>query len=247
MDIPAFIAPELPPEHLRRSLSAEFQEALGMTLSRWQHIETSMFVVFHLTLGVELKLSSAVFFHIKSGGSKLDLVDKLLRVQATEVVQIAWKPIYKEISHWLEWRNAMAHFETSFSKTRVVDGERSWEYIMTSHHLDLCSITESGQKGFNLPALIELAAEYVEGSRKIFKFCKTAFPDWKERSVGLPPTIQNVLEKVEDDHTDVEMRRRLQSLQPWELFDQPPPRPLQPAGKKRAKRPSSGEKRRSKT
>jgi len=102
-------------KHTNGDLIAPFYRALGLATSRWQHVEAAIFVLFHALLNTENQYSSAVFFHIKSADSKLQLLDRLCRVHfGKTIIDNEWKRLCGDVKNAVESRNKIAHYETNY-------------------------------------------------------------------------------------------------------------------------------------
>ena len=133
------------------ALTAEFQAKLGRALTRWQYVETGLFVLAHALMETRYEVSSTVFFHIKSAENKLSLVDKLCRLNLSQQVwQGEWRDLRKELSAHIDIRNALAHFEVMFVDRPVSTGGTWIELGLVTHHLDIYSARGGTDKGLYL-------------------------------------------------------------------------------------------------
>lgn len=94
---------------------------LGKALTGWQHVETAMYFNAHCFMGTEHRISSTVFFQIRSAENKLALLDRLVIAKTPVKVWAEgsrWKSIVKEVRKAIDFRNCLAHFEL----TEITDG-----------------------------------------------------------------------------------------------------------------------------
>jgi hypothetical protein len=75
----------LPPPVIPDSKAAEeMYRALGKALTRWQYIETGLYLIAHCLMETEHQVSSLAFFQIKSAENKLAFVDRLIFAKLTQ-------------------------------------------------------------------------------------------------------------------------------------------------------------------
>lgn len=119
---------------------AQLYQALGLALTRWQHIETAMYLGAFFLMKTDHKACATAFFHIKSAESKFSLVEKLIgQAISQHERQIYWKPLSKEISDIIDFRNALAHFEVFFLtdyELKKINPQTKYRYALAPHHLD---------------------------------------------------------------------------------------------------------------
>lgn len=76
----------------------EMHRSLGNALTRWQYVETGLYIVAHCLMETEYQVSSLAFFQIKSAENKLAFVDRLLHAKVGQSRRVHfWKPIREEI------------------------------------------------------------------------------------------------------------------------------------------------------
>src|ERR1700690_3957042 len=89
----------------------EFHRTVGRALTTWQDAETVLFLLAHCILKTDYKLSSIVFFQIRSADNKLKLVEALCEKGLPKKAYDKWTPLRKELSDCLGKRNFVAHGE----------------------------------------------------------------------------------------------------------------------------------------
>jgi hypothetical protein len=128
-----------PPIFPDPAAAAEMYRALGTALTRWQYIETGLYIIAHGLMGTDHYVSSLAFFQIQSAPHKLELVDRLISAKLTEEKKELWTSIRKEIRAAIDFRNTLAHFEIFvLDKKHMKEMKPPTKYpvAISYHHLD---------------------------------------------------------------------------------------------------------------
>jgi hypothetical protein len=118
----------------------EMHRALGNALTRWQYVETGLYIVAHGLMETSHKVSSLAFFQIKSAENKLEFVDRMIFAQLSQRQRVSfWMPISKEIVSAIIFRNCLAHFEIfclDEKSMAAMTPPTKYPVPLSSHHLD---------------------------------------------------------------------------------------------------------------
>lgn len=177
---------------------APFFQAVGKAVVRWQHLELSLFVLTHAALGTDSKLSSAVFYHIQSADSKIQLADRLCRASlGNETALAEWKVILKRFNAALPSRNALAHWEAQFISDENLGCLQPGEppIALTRHCLDIRS--QADTRAVTTATANEAAKEYLDLANELMRFVANNFSLERLRITQLPPRLLQHLERLQ--------------------------------------------------
>lgn len=172
--------------------------AIGKAITRWQYVETSLYIVTHCMLRTDAARSSAMFFHIESARSKVSVTDKLCRIGLKQdTYQRHWRPIKTDVGKAVDFRNALAHFDlTLLDPDAVVRGE----FGATAHPIALvpnshapASLNGDDVKGLHLEQVQELSDLFHDLTVSLVEFVPHHIPDWRQLAASLPPETQRLL------------------------------------------------------
>ncbi len=173
--------------------------AIGQSLARWQYIETGLFLIAFTILDTTAKNCSLTFFAIKSAENKLALVDRLAFAHLSQWTHNKyWKPISKNISDYIPFRNSMAHFEVSYIKDEVmkkITPPTSCRCILTPHHLDEHAARGGNIKSFSVEAMDKNSEAIREIAYSIVYFVIDHFPRLEQQQEALPPNLKQWLDQ----------------------------------------------------
>jgi hypothetical protein len=175
----------------------ELHRAMGDAMTRWQYIETGLYLIAHCILGVDPKLSSVVFFQIKSGETKLTLVDRMcVLALAPDTYEDAWKPLLKTMRNHLTVRNAMAHYEAVWFDPTALDAAAASDFpiAITPHHLEFWSGKDGKVNALFIEELRQAADAYSATTKDLLGFVVSHVPLWQQHSATLPPRLQQALQ-----------------------------------------------------
>jgi hypothetical protein len=184
--------------HASSHIPAELHRALGHALTNWQYVETGMFVLAHAMLGTDYPRTSAVFFHIQSASSKLQLIDKLLRLEFDDKwIKDNWqKGIRNEITRTIDVRNGLAHFEAVLLNPKDSAEMTKFPAAIMPHRLDVLAERDGQIKGLFVETLHETAEACLRTARRQIVFGSTSLPRWTPQLERLPPDLRRVLEEI---------------------------------------------------
>jgi hypothetical protein len=191
-----------------QTLTADFHQKLGLALTRWQNVETSLFGLAHALMETRYEISSTVFFHTKSAEAKLQLVDKLcLACLPEDVLNDEWHKLKKAVSNHIIARNAMAHSEVLLvDKPPSKSGIPSLAIALRPHHLDAQSARKAASKTRYAADISRAAREYLECAQALMRFAVQHIPDWQQRVAQLPPSLRLALKAINDEKTSGELQ-----------------------------------------
>ena len=205
-----------PLQTIHAQVAQPFYAALGVTMSRWQHVETGLFVVAHALMATTYEVTSTVFFLIRSADTKLALVDKLChRTLPAKVCETNWRPLRKAVNSYVEYRNGLAHFELNFLTDARTMVETSVPVILSPHHLDVGAVVDGQVRAVSYENLIEAGKEFLDGTRRLIQFGAAHIPHWRRQVKLLPSNLQRALVSLENELIEPEL----------------PPPPRQPRGR----------------
>lgn len=171
-------------------------KAIGEALANWQHVETSLYILFHCLPGTTYENSSLVFFHIKSAENRLSLIDKLcLQHLSQRTYGNEWKDLKTRIRRFIEARNGIAHFEITGVQLEDMPKPRHTNYpiIISPNHLDVSASHSGMVKTLFVETLIELSAVLAIASQRIVQFSVDHVPNWQQHATSLPQSLQLAL------------------------------------------------------
>jgi hypothetical protein len=187
----------------RDQYETRFYRALGQATARWQHVESGLFIIVHAIFGTDHRYSSAVFFQIKSGDTKLQLTDELCRVHFSEAIYKGeWDDLQKRLKDAIIYRNRMAHWEVNWvtDRSQLAPGEPP--IALSPHHLDHRSERKAkGPNAASTNTLQEAAQAYLMLARDLLLFVRRHFELEKLRATHLPPMLLQFLERFHPQNT----------------------------------------------
>jgi hypothetical protein len=176
---------------------APFYEAIGKASVRWQFVEASLFVIVHAILKTEYRKSSAVFFHIQSPDSKLQLTDRLCQIHLDkDIISAEWDDFCKDLKEAIKFRNAIAHWEANFINDRSLIDLNEPAVALTRHHMDIWS--EADTRGLTTSTLNEVAHEYRALANRLLHFVLRHFAVKELRATHLPQGLLQHLESIQN-------------------------------------------------
>jgi hypothetical protein len=101
--------PTSPPLFDFTSAADEFFSRVGYAITRWAHIDRSLFNLCDYAIGANKEMASAIFYKSPNIGDHLALANTLLGYCTDEKQQNIWSKIYLRIEGLLPFRNALAH------------------------------------------------------------------------------------------------------------------------------------------
>jgi hypothetical protein len=87
----------------------EFFAAFGYAITRWAHVDRSLFHFCRFALSTTVEKMAIVFYRSQTIGDHLTLVDSLLKVSLSKRRLKQWDHIYKMTQKHLPFRNELAH------------------------------------------------------------------------------------------------------------------------------------------
>lgn len=175
----------------------EMHRAIGKAITRWQYVETSLYIVTHCMLRTDAARSSAVFFHIESARSKLGVTDKLCRIGLKQdTYQRHWRPIMADVGKAVHFRNALAHFDLTLLEPAAV---ARGEFGVTVHPIALVPNSHAPAslngdvKGLHLEQVQDLSDLFYDLTIALVEFVPRHLPDWQKLAASLPPETQQLL------------------------------------------------------
>jgi hypothetical protein len=187
-----------------RSL-AEFHRSVGHALTRWQLVETGLYLVTHCLLGTDHQRSALVFFHIESARTKVSVTDKLCKLcLPPKTYQKHWRPIKTEIGKAVDIRNALAHFDVSFidldelRRTTKREPLTKHPIMLTPNSHDISALRDDGTfKGLYVETLQKTAEWFHRLALDLNQFVPAHIPDWQQQAASLPPETRHLLETIQ--------------------------------------------------
>jgi len=181
------------PEH-----QSKFYEALGCGLVRWQSIETMLYLITFALMQTDQTTCSVSFFQIRSANNKLSFVDKLAfhKLNANIYKEI-WKPIKKDLSDIIVFRNHLAHFDYAILTDEGMDQlntQTKFRYLLSPHFLDVDTNAGSTTRSYSVESIFQNAKEMHSVSYKLLYFLLDYAPQIKNLYRGLEPRLQLWLE-----------------------------------------------------
>jgi hypothetical protein len=171
-------------------------EALGRAFTRWQHVETALYLLGHGLMRTSPEVASIAFFHIRSATNKVVLLDKLCaHVLSESIYRKHWVPLRKSLANPIEIRNSMAHFEIVWIDDEHAKSITELNVMIYTHHLDTHSNSRGG-KGLTVEALRQATTEFKSLSETIVRFIADWVPDWPQQEASLPLRLQQYLQTV---------------------------------------------------
>jgi hypothetical protein len=147
----------------------EMQQALGLALSRWGHIEGSLALVFmHAVTATRSESASAAFFAIRSFEVQIEVVSATVEMTFRNAPELLadWKRFKHRLEKLRPKRNKLAHGQIVQTKTggrpAVI---RFVPFFSITHHKDL-----SGFEQWDVAEVQRLAEAFSELRVDLFKF-----------------------------------------------------------------------------
>ncbi|MCQ0986031.1 hypothetical protein [Jiella marina] len=178
--------------------SSAINEALGIAMMRWQHVESSLYVVAHCLMRTDYETSSTCFFLIRSADQKLNLCSKLIHNRFGDVKENCpeWRAIARNVEDAVKVRNGMAHFELGLMRVSDVNADE-FELVLTPHHLDPGRLQRDGtSKMLSSAGLRENADGFLELAKEILHFTKNRIPGAERRIRRLPPVARDWIDPL---------------------------------------------------
>lgn len=191
----------MPDEEFRRASQELLEEVagplyrgLGRALTKWQYVETGLFLLTHAIMRCDYKYSSTAFYMLKGGDMKLQLTNRLCEAHFSDSdLKNHWTPTYKDLKNGIVFRNGLAHFEINL----ITDprGLRPGDppVVLTPHHTD---VRESGKPLVKAAFLTELnqAGEfYTKLAQRLVSLIRHHFSIEDLRATQLPPQLLQFL------------------------------------------------------
>ena len=170
------------------ALAAPLYHALGLTLTRWQFVETGMFILAHAIIGADYKYSSRAFFRFRNADAKLQFLNDLCEAHFPEtVLKAEWKLLHNRLKDSIRFRNYLAHFEVSYVRDRKYLPPDDPPVILVAHHMDEKARDKPLVRVVNLTELNTWGENYRALARALILFTKRHFSLEKLRATHLPP------------------------------------------------------------
>jgi hypothetical protein len=173
-------------------------QALGLALTRWQHIETALYLATFLLMKTDHNACSVAFFHIKSGENKLSFVDKLMSQSLKQHDRLTyWTPLKNELSDIIYFRNALAHFEVFFltdDEFKKIAPPTQFRYALAPHHLDPSHGRGGNVKALSVETIRANADEMRKATYHLLYFLIDFIPFLDDQLTSLEPRLMTLLE-----------------------------------------------------
>ncbi len=180
---------------------SEFHRAVGHALTKWQYVETGLYILSHCLMGTKHQHSSTVFFHIESARSKLSLTDKLCKLELQpDLYQRHWRPLKKDINAANDIRNGLAHFDTAFidpDELKRSTGEvTAYPIMLCPNSHDATATPDGNVRALFVETLHETADEFHALAQRLLEFVPAHIPDWQQRTESLPQETRQLLASI---------------------------------------------------
>lgn len=179
---------------------SEFHRAVGHALTRWQYVETGLYILSHCLMGTKHQHSSTVFFHIESARSKLSLTDKLCKLELSQdAYQRHWRPLKKDINAANDVRNGLAHFDVAFldpDEIKNTGQTTAYPIMLCPNSHDETASPDGRSKALFVETLQKTAVEFHELTQRLLEFVPAHIPDWQLRTKSLPQETQQILASI---------------------------------------------------
>jgi hypothetical protein len=177
----------------------EMYRALGKALTRWQYVETGLYIIAYGLMETSHEVSSLAFFQIKSAENKLEFADRLVFARLSQWQRASfWTPISKEISAAIAFRNSLAHFEIF-----CLDGKHMtamtpptiYPVALSSHHLDEHKRRHGGMiKSLSVEGIEHNSEELRRIAYSLIYFAIDHIPNLERSEASLPPNLRQWLD-----------------------------------------------------
>jgi hypothetical protein len=146
-------------------------------------------------MGTDPVACSLAFFQIKSAENKLSFVDKLVFHKLPQRVRTKyWLPISADLTKLIDFRNALAHFETAVINEQGIKKLKpplsKYMWIMTSHHLDFHANRSGSMKGLTIENIEENACKMKISTFMLMYFSVDHVQLTEPLLKSLPPKLQ---------------------------------------------------------
>lgn len=168
---------------------------VGRAITRWQYVETGLYIVAHCMLDTGHREASIAFFHVDSARSKVSLTDKLCRAVLPQATyQSAWLPLKKNINAAVDIRNGLAHFDVMLLPPEAMPDLKG----QTEYPIALTINSHAPTDGTDIKALFseqvrEASEEFRRLAEALLRFVPDHIPDWQRRAARLPQETLQVL------------------------------------------------------
>jgi hypothetical protein len=180
---------------------APFYQAIGLAITRWQYVESSLFVLMHGVLGVDSKLSRLIFFQAQGAAPKIEMMDRLCRAHFGEAVISEWDQIHKDIRDALPLRNAIAHWEMNIVTDPSYLDRGEPPIVLSRQHMDFRSIGD--MRAISTQTATKIAEEFLFLSRQLIHFTASQFPIEKFRATNADPRIIEILTRSKQNQAPI--------------------------------------------
>jgi hypothetical protein len=189
----------LPPPIIPDSKAAEeMYRALGKALTRWQYIETGLYLIAHCLMETGHQVSSLAFFQIKSAETKLAFVDRLIFAKLTQHERTKyWEPIRKDIGKAIDFRNHLAHFEIFYLDEKhmsEVSPPTKYPVVLSYHHLDQHNRRGELVKSIAVEGIEHNSEALMTMTYALIYFVLDHVPHLERGAASLPPHLQQYLD-----------------------------------------------------
>src|SRR4051794_18196841 len=183
----------------------ELYYALGKAMSRWQYVETGMFLLFHGLSCSQFEEASHQFFEtdrknlrerkkphekkdLSTIGKKLSEINDLCRASLRpEIVSEHWEPLHTKLKQHRDIRNAIAHFEPGLISPPPEAGQGQARTGISPNRLDLTKVEDGGTvKALYVEQIFDAADEFLATAKELIKFIEDHIQNWDERVLILP-------------------------------------------------------------
>ena len=172
-------------------IAAPLYHAMGQTLTRWQFVETGMFLLAHAIMGTDYKYSSTAFFRLKGADMKLQFLDELCERHFGNSEE--WRTLRKQLRETIKFRNTLAHFEISYVGDRKYVPAGDPPVVLTPHHMDLSAFDKPLVQAVNLSEMKQVGENCRALSHELISMVRRHFSLEKLLATHLPPRWQQFL------------------------------------------------------
>lgn len=169
-------------------------QALGRGLVSWQYIETALYLIALALMGADPTSCSLAFFQIKAAEAKLTLVDRLILHKLTQRTRTEfWRPISDEIRDAIDFRNALAHFESftlSDDELAKCSPKTAFRSVLSPNHLDHHAKRSGSVKILSIETMEQNAHELRVIAFRLMYFLVDHIPHSETLSASLEPNLR---------------------------------------------------------
>ena len=151
---------------------------LGMAITRWQHIDSALFLITHFAMQLSFDQSSRKFFDKRTAGRKLKLVDEVLKTRLhKDAYKDVWLKLKGEVKAVIKFRNGLAHFEVSFLPTLDSYADKTkYPVLISPHHNEMGAIKNGFVECLFIEEIETNAVEMVDMTYRLIYFLLDFLP-----------------------------------------------------------------------